>query len=336
MSKTKKQLEEALLREYIRNSLVVESSEGVTGSGLYKAFIQPFTDVLKTAVGKTKEITRSAATLLNVSFRTIATTLIPGLRSRYSKIFEKEKQDIEAIRSKYKDVYDRTDNAFGSDTKLLAFMASPAVTMGVFAAKAAPGATKELLSAITGGYSDKLLGSAGKAVSKAAKKTLDPEKETKGGRQENRHRRLPALHEDKQSDLESRLKDPDFLAKALSSPAAQEMQRDATEVYRNTLKSVYAQVDAALKKADSLDGLEKMLGESSPELKGKFAELKRLPAEEKKKSADVLLKETRDSIKKLYVEQLKKKIEEVKAAGIPEEAQFVKDYARTIQKIEEL
>ena len=181
--------DERLLREYVQSILLEDEAGGNTalfggagagfnaydasfshgvggGAGawsggsaqdLHDTFIGPFVDVFKTAVGKTKEITRKTRTLLWVGLQTVLTTLIPIYGYNYAEVFDKEKEDIEKIRGEYKDVYDRTEAALsGPDATLLAFMASPALTLGAFAAKATPEATKGLFSAVSGGLSDEI------------------------------------------------------------------------------------------------------------------------------------------------------------------------------------
>jgi len=164
-----------ILRRYIRESLFLkeDSFSGVDSFGyagsidplgygpmsadpgpLVNTFITPFTDVFKTIVASTKAITVDAATLLNVAFRVALTTIIPVIGARYDKIFAERDKKIEAIESEYKEVFDRTREAFEGDAQLLAFMASPVGYLSSVAALKTPAVTKEVLSIATGGFSD--------------------------------------------------------------------------------------------------------------------------------------------------------------------------------------
>src|SRR3990167_1642756 len=115
---------EKLLREYIRELLaendghaggdggagaVMAMGAGMSpygmhfgdGNDLYKIFIKPFTDVVQTTVGKTKELSQAAQTLTKVAFEAVATSLIPVLSSQYGEIFKKEKIAMDKIRKQY-------------------------------------------------------------------------------------------------------------------------------------------------------------------------------------------------------------------------------------------
>lgn len=129
---------------------------GSSSSDLKKAFFDPFADVVKTVFGKTKEVVRSAKTLFRVIFETLATTFIPFVTDSYKEIFEKEKQDLERIRSEYSDVYERTNQAFSSgDAAVLGMMVAPGAVFGAALAKKGPGVVKGLLDVVTGGsFSD--------------------------------------------------------------------------------------------------------------------------------------------------------------------------------------
>lgn len=359
-----------LLREYVRqvlneddaggNPAMYTGNLGMAGENPYgvsfgsedalmKTFISPFTDVFKTAMGKTKEISRKARTLLTVAFGTIMTTLIPGLGANYAKVFEKEEEDINKIRSEYADVYKATDDAFGSDAALLAFMASPGLVIGAKAAQLTPVITKNLLSAVTGGGSDELF-DATKEKLKSAGKWMIGDDSGGGGGGSRRSGKSPSsvfgetqLHEEDDESgkkkgkggtysTEKLLKNKKFLAKALDNPEAQKMQKAATQIYRGTLQNLYAEAENVLKKAKTAEDLQKMMKTKIPELD----KVKTMPPEEKKKAEAQLIDGVRKSMKKFYVKNLKDQLQKVLDAGVPTEAQYVKDYKAMIQKIESL
>jgi hypothetical protein len=138
-----------------------------SGGDLYKVFIQPFADVVGTVAGKTKEIMRSGLTVLNVAFEGLMTTLVPWLTDSYDEIFQKEKADLQAIENEYRQYYDATAAALGTDAKMLAFFAFPGPVLAGKFVSTAPKAAKSILSIATGGLTDKYLG--GDSDSKASK-----------------------------------------------------------------------------------------------------------------------------------------------------------------------
>ena len=362
---------EKLIREYVRSILTEEDagnpylgSHGASGydaSGPYgvsfgsaddlkNTFITPFVDVFKTALGKTKEITRRAGTVLWVTLQTVLTTIIPVYGYNYSDVFDKEKEDLKKIRDQYKDVYERTDKALASsDAGMLAFMASPALFMsykfGKTAGPAAAKEAKELLSAITVGYSDKLLGKVKSAYEASGRWVVgDAGSSSKSSKKKEPKDVFPEgrLYEEaeekkKMMSLEKVLSNKKFLARALESPEAQRMQKQAEELYKRTLSEVYEQAETLLKKINTIEDLEKQgKGKIKGDMKKKFDEIKALPPEEKKKAEEMLIDGVRKAMKEFYVKNLTDHVEKVMAAGIPAEAPYVKDYKSVISKISSL
>ena len=110
------------------------------------------------ALGSVKEIARRGLTLVPVLFGIITSTIFPWIGVNYAGIFEREKQDIDKIRAQYKPANDAVNALFGNvDVKMLTFMASPGTLIATQAVILAPAITKNLLSVVSGGYSDRLL-----------------------------------------------------------------------------------------------------------------------------------------------------------------------------------
>jgi hypothetical protein len=373
--------DERLLREYVQSILLEDEAGGNTalftpgggynaydagfsmggaqfggGKEMYDAFIGPFVDVFKTGVGKTKEIARKTRTLLWVSLQTILTTLIPFYGYNYADVFDKEKEDIEKIRGEYKDVYDRTEEALkGPDAMLLAFMASPAITLGAFAAKATPDVVKGLFSTVSGGLSDDLYDGLKDKLEKLGRWSLgDDGRSSSSSKRSSKSRRDPSSFFGEslvlEKDEEKRkgkiygpkelLKSKKLLKTVVSSPKAQKMADDAKKVYRKTLGDAYAEAEKTLKKTQTIEDVEKAAlaskAKGSAEIKQKVAEIKKLPPEEKKKAEEMLIKGIRTPMKELYVKGLEDRVKAVVDAGIPEESDFVKDHRQVIQKIKSL
>ena len=361
-----KTTENLLLREYVQSVLVEDSMGASTladagisagdisaaagpygmafGSGqdLKNTFITPFTDVFKTAVGKSKEITRKARTLLTVSFGAILTTLIPGLGAKYSKVFEKEKSDIQKIRNQYKEVYERTNKALSStDAAFVAFMTAPDLTLSALALNKSPEVIKDTLSVLTGGFSDSLFD---KVMNKNFEDLLDGEDAS----EKSRRKKRKIDNKKQSSDLfgESLLKEiseeeatkkilsnKKFLSKSLAgSDSLREIQKIANETYKRSLSEIYEQAVAVLKEAKTVEDLEKITGKKIPEAE----ELKKLPPQEKEKAEKMLIEAARKTMKQFYIKNLQSQIDVVTKAGIPEETPYVQDYKATIQKIKSL
>lgn len=288
---------------------------------LKNTFITPFTDVFKTAVGKSKEITRKGRTLLTVGFATILTTLIPVLGARYSEIFRKEKEDINKIRSQYKDVYERTNKALSStDAAFVAFMTAPDLALSALALHKAPGVAKDVLSVLTGGASDSLFD---KVMSNnfgdSARRKSVGESILREVSEEEAAKKI--------------LSNKKFLRKALSgSRDFQAMQDAASKIYKNSLKNVYAQAVQILKDSRTIEDLERITGKKIPEAE----KIKQLQGEEKEAAEKMLINATRKSMKDFYIKNLQSQVDSVLSAGIPEESPYVSDFREVIQKIKSL
>lgn len=356
----RKHAREVLLREYVKRVLTEDEGDvaamtGDIGLGaespygisfgsredLISTFVTPFTDVFKTALGKTKEITRKSATLLWVGLQTVLTTLLPFWAYDYKSVFDAEKDDIDKIREQYRDVYERTDQALASnDAALLAFMASPAAVLSVWAAKKTPGATLEILSAVTGGISDKIYDSIASKFKMldSASLTAKTSKTKSKSPSDVFEAHILEQGDKKKVSPKDVLKNKEFLEKALSAPAAKEMQEKATKIYKKTLNDVYKQASDKLS-AKSIEDFEKLINpkaKGAADVKKKISDIKKMPPEEQKKAVQMLIDGSKKATKDFYVKNLSDHLVKVLEAGIPEESQYVKDYKSTISKIKSL
>jgi multidrug efflux pump subunit AcrB len=298
---------------------------------LYDAFIGPWVDVFKTAVGKSKEVTRTAWTAVDVVIGAALTSIIPGLGRTYENAFEEEKKDLEKIKSKYKDVYDKTDQALAStDAAFVAFMSSPALVIGKIAAEKSPTVAKEILSVATGGSSDEFID---RIRSKNAEASDDKKKSKKDPKDFFGESQLNEEEKESQDSLERKiLTNKKFLQKVTDAPTFKEMQQVAVELYRDTLKDIYGQAEAIVKKAKTIEDLQKLTKKPIPDAD----KIKKLPPAEKAKAEKLLLDGVRKAMKDYYVKSLEQQVASVTKAGIPEDAQYIKDFRSTIQKIKSL
>jgi len=343
-----------LLKEYVRASLNEDeygdiaagfdsSAYGGIGGGpsgdLYKVFIEPATDVFKTAVGQAKEITTKAKTLLSVTFTSIVTTLVPGLKYSYSEMFEKEKESIEKIRGEYSDVYARTaESLSGSDFAVLAFMAAPGASIAAVTAKEGPGVAKGILSVATGGASDTLFDKVKSINYSDSKKKGDEKYQSNKNNSVEEYQIVEDDEDDQKKKPDSSaidkkiLMNKKFIEKALDNPRAKSMSVEATKIYRSTLNNVLNHVQKVMKETKSIEDLQKMTKKS---IKG-IEKLKELQGDEKKKAEAALFKSVKSTMKDFYVKELTDHYKAVVKAGIPEDSQYIKDYKAIAQKIKSL
>lgn len=372
-SKEKKLLQsESDVRQYVK--LILEEYAGVkdadspfgasiggdTGE-LFRIFVEPFADAFKVAVAQTKELTTRAKTIVKVAWEAAVSTFLPGAAARYADVFEKEKKELEAIKSEYKDVYNRIDSAYADgDAALLAFMVSPGAFLGYKGIKAGAKIGKEqgaqILSAVTAGYSDKVFNSIssgskgfGRWLIQGSEFGSAPEEKKKkekksGGSETNEsriHGRLLLLKEDgeEKSDKESEYEKLYGVAieKILKSPDIIKMQEDAKKLYQTALEEVYKQAETVLRRMKTAEDIEKFLGKrASPKLKQSIADIKKLPSEEKAVAEKKVIDGVRDASKDFYVKSLEDRVASCLRMGIPEDSQYIKDYRTTISKIKSL
>jgi hypothetical protein len=343
---------ERVLRQYVREVLNEELQTYGSNEDLMNTFISPFTDVFKTAMGKAKEISRSAQTLVSVAVRTILTTFVPFLGEDYKAVFDAEKKDMEKIRAEYKQVYDRNDEALkNSDAGMIAFFVAPELVLGYKGFKGGAKVGKELVSTVTGGRLDgalekiaSKLEDAEEAIDNSGKKDASAEDIKKGLKGDSYYRVGRRLIErDEDSGDTKKKSQPDAYAKALQSKKFQQLLHDdpevsalrekVTKIYQGTLEEIYGKAVTVMKKAKTLEDVQKAMGgKKIPE----YEKIKKLQGEEREKAEETLLKGVRDALKKFYIENLQKTVDEVKSAGIPDESPFIKDYKDTIAKIKAL
>ena len=266
-----------LLRECIREILKEDDYGGMdmmagmpygmhfaSQDQMYQIFVKPFADVVGVVAGKTKELSTKGLTLLKVAFESLATTLIPILKDSYGEIFADEKEKIDKIRSDYADVYNATWDAFKEmDVLVAAFMYRPDLFLTVQFARKAPRAVAKLLSVLSGGALDKVLG----GILQGG-----------GGGKKTDHREGPGmpfesvLHEKgdkkKQADnlvdkLEKLIAHKKVKALLANSQKVQQMTQVGEGLVRETLKRVFEQAQGVLA-AKSLQDLQTKLGKKLP------------------------------------------------------------------------
>jgi len=150
-----KELLEALIREAIETALM----ESVADSTVYKAFIEPFTDIFKTAQHGVEKIMATTISELGTLAKGVAFTLIPFIKPDAGSIGAMARQDRERllgklgnIDNKFQDVIQRNWHAFNNpDMMTTLFLMHPQIFLGGKLALQAPELALQILSSLTGG-----------------------------------------------------------------------------------------------------------------------------------------------------------------------------------------
>jgi hypothetical protein len=355
---------EKLLREYVREVLkeddggvymdlamadATQNPWGVSfGSGeqLANIFIKPFTDVVQTAIGKTKELSQKGQTLVKVAFETVATTLIPILTDSYNEIFAKEKERMDKIRQQYGEVYQANWDAFkDNDVQLVTFLYDPARFVLGKLLKQSPAVAMGLISTVTGGTIDKWLDHVKEeyGVGKEGEPPRTGLERGGGKHKKNIEDIIPGggggydvgwgamegvVREDAQQEkppLEQVLSNPKVVAAINNSKLAQQMRKQGEAAVREPLTQVFKQAQAVLK-AQSVQDLQQKLGKR---IKG-AEQLQKVDPKARQAAEQTLMAGVKKSMKAFYIKSLEQQAK--KLEGSP----AVKDYQSVIGKIKAL
>jgi hypothetical protein len=317
---------------------------------LYDTFVKPFVDVVKTAAGKTAELSARAQAAVKVGFEALATSVVPILSSDYGKIFADEKQKLDAIKSRYADVYSSNWSALGgNDVMVASLMFAPWAFLSAALVTRSPGAALALVQVLGGGNTG-----IQRFVSQAQAVYGDTKGKTNAGaqfwnkREEARMDTMSfeglvfvgyVLAEDADAGDGKKKRMPltdlltsDRLRKALQdSPVVQRMQRDGQQIVSATLRKVLARAQG-IAKAKTVEDVERAIGKQVPQL----AQIKKLPAGERELAAGEVLKRVKASALKLYADGLRKQAEAAVSAGVGRNNPYVQTYVKTIKQVEAL
>jgi len=316
-----KSSEKRRIIEYIVDDTSGYAGSSASGSELFNTFIKPFTDVIGTVVGKTKEVMRSGITLLQVSFETLMTTLVPFLTDSYDEIFAKEKADIQKIRGEYQGYYDSTARALGStDASVLALMAFPGATLASKIFK--PSVAKNILSVATGGMSDDILNRNVAGSRKSPSNMFDS--------YERSHNRLLSEDEKDTNTLSSVIVNKKIIDSIINrSPTIKSAEKAALQLHKANLAKRIEPILQILD-ANSIKELSAVLRKPIEE-----PDLSALDPQ-KKLSAIEMEKRSFESVKntavKAATQQIENYIKPVRVA-LGDNHPFVQDYIEVLQTI---
>lgn len=322
--------DEILIRTYIRNVLN-EDYEGLGDGGdfglefgspkkLYQTFLEPFADVFSTAAGKTKELSIKLQTLGKTAFEAIGTTFLPTMKSNYDKIRADEKIAMDKIKSQYADVYKRAWDAIKDhDILAAAWMYDPTSMVTSTVIKHAPTQVFNLINVLAGGALDKLKNKAKKNNDKSSFDMNVFNKIFSGLGGDKKHEGL----------IREGVELNDKIAELINSnPRAMQMMADGKKVFRSSLERMFDDANA-VKKARSIDDLQKALGKQVPALQ-KVASLQE---PERSQVEQKLLQACRSSTVAFYVDMLKKQAKAAIEAGVPKDHPYITDIKDAIARI---
>lgn len=147
------------------NTLILEAinETGLTDEPLYKAFIEPFTDIIQTARRGAERVLTTTSGELGILTRQIVSMLIPSLATpeELSEKAKKERARIEqrlsSIDKRFKDVIERNWSTLNDlDTWGTFFLINPSLAIGQKLVTHAPGVALELLQSLTAGHNQKI------------------------------------------------------------------------------------------------------------------------------------------------------------------------------------
>lgn len=335
-----------LLREYIEHVLLNEDDFGGFGgdfggpygvdftggdqSKLAKVFVEPFTDVLKTAAGKGKELSTKAQTLAKVAFESIATTLIPVLSSDFDAIFSEDKRQMEKLKAEYKDVYDKTWTAIkDNDVLAAAFMYAPAAMITAGTARKVPVPVLNMINVLAGGKLDSFISKVKKKLSLGnQRKMLDTD--TGPSPFESLYKNNNNLLVEK-LDIGKILTQPKIKEIINSNPMVQRMEKDAKQATRQTLEKLFDRL-REITNAQSVVDIGKALGKNVPGVE----KLNQLEGNQRNEVEQALLRSIKQGAKSLYERNIQAVITSALKEGVPKEHPFIADYSQALKKIKGL
>jgi hypothetical protein len=343
--------ERRILKEYVKSVLLEDEGYGAAygdysdspygmgmysgGPSLYKIFVEPFVDVFKTAKATAEDLSARTRAAAKVAFEGIATSLIPGLSSDYKAIFDKERADLQKIKGKYKDVFERTDKALfneGNDFVLLAFLLDPARFITATALNKAPGVVLSIFEILSGenlklrSFFDKL-----KLIKHAPGQSKEPSGGYMGGQGylEGRIYEDNGKQQDPNAQLKAKLSNPKVLAAVQNSAKAKAMKQDAMALVNQTVNDLLAKVKS-VQSARTLDDLAKVAPGFD---RSKLAALQKLPANERQAAEQAIVAQVKKAANEFYTKTLQSQIDSAMKAGVPADNPLLQGYKKVMGMI---
>lgn len=292
---------------------------------MYNIFIKPFANAIGVAIGKTKELSVKAQTLLKVAAGIVKSSInIFGIED-YKEIFEQDRMQIEKIKSEYAPYYQATWDAFNeADVKIAAFMFRPDLFLTTKFISKAPKVAANVLSVLTGGALDSRLSSLMKGSGRSRR-----------GSPEGPGLPESVVLEQGEKETDSRVESLVKLAKhpkvrqaIASNPRTQQMMKDAKTAIESTLNSALERAKT-LESLNTLEDLQKALGSKVPGVN----ELAKLPADKKNEAIKSLIDSIKKGARAEYAKALKVRAEEAVKQGVPSDHPYVAAFLAAAEKV---
>ena len=314
----RKEAKDLILRESSEQLQEYGDEFGSTDRGHFsdfkRIFINPFTDVAKTALGHLSKVSSSARTAVEKFLRGIPTLIVPFLSARYDDIFSREQQRLQEIQRKYGDIFDKASEIFKGDAKLVAFMLNPGTMLAAAAVTQAPAAILEIAEAISGQSSEIMR--VRRSLSINSESTL-----------------AQLVLEDEQSDKEMLLdlvNDRDFQRSINDSSKAREIKRDTQKAINDTLNE-FRDDARKMAAADTFEKVSKLIDQKviPPAVQG-------MKPEDLTKSTAIALTQFKHAYIDGITRGLKMAVKEFSALDIPEGTDLTRIYSKVINEIDSM
>lgn len=355
-----KDVRKSLIREYVSEIIKEDDGGGYTGGGgegaygydldspygvnwggpsLLKIFVEPFTDVLKTAKAGVEQISATTRAGLKIALEAAVSTVVPVFIADFKKIFDKEKDELRKIKEKYRDVFERTDKALANDEVLIwSFLMNPTAVITAKTLKAAPEAALEIFKVLAGRSPEllKYLENVSVELKNSLDKDSDKNKRQKdysiwsdGGGKRPQVRKQGSgggLAIGGAALLAMALNKPEVQKSFSRSPIVASMKSDA-------MKSLNATMSDIKRKLKDLDSIQ-----TPEQAKAKFpgidiSKYEALSPQEKKQIAPAVVSAIKNSGKNVFKKSLEAHMAHALELGLPETHPFVLGYKKMIDGI---
>jgi hypothetical protein len=321
-----------------------------TGEDLYKTFIEPFVDVVKTAKASGEQVSVNVSALLQVAIKSLLTAAIPLWKEDYKTIVDKETKEIKniydhaddkikAIRDKYGEVFKRTDEAFWTpDNVLIASMLAPGAMITLEAVHSAPIAVLSLLQSIFAGsdkaqtYLEGIKSKFAEVKRITGRWVLDPKEDIKAAAKKHK---IPVQQEKHArvawnaglGAMANAIKSTAIQKELKKGKYAQNLDKQVSDVAKGNIDMMMQKLES-IAKVNSITELEKATGN-----KVDLSRLEHARPENKEKLEKMIIDKYREAHKRFWILNIENKIKDLLKLGVPADAQYVQEYKNALQRM---
>jgi hypothetical protein len=149
-----------LLEQYIENVIkeTLAEQKDLQNEDLKAAFVDPLADIFNTAIHGIKDMGVRVKSTIKTLVKGLPTLFVPFLDADYAGIAKEEEEELNKLKEKYQEVFNRNDAAlYGTDLAPMLFLLDPQKFLGAKLAQATPAvglASLRTLQIMTGGTSE--------------------------------------------------------------------------------------------------------------------------------------------------------------------------------------